>query len=397
MQLTNMIRTISLIGGHIRDLRHSVSVVVGAVVLGIAAMLTPLLAAENLLQQFKALRADTTRDLNALPALLTISANWDRINDTDTPILATQIFMSRAMQKSTIWAHYGSRVRALLARDSELAAYGDKSAQIYSQVSSLCQAEADIDRQRIAVDQGLKAMLPRVDRTNPNDINAWNQLISRDNSLDSQGAALFGQETALLEKAHALDDDIQNRLQKRQNSSHTRGLANSGSTTNDVFGTTKSNPKLPPRNTPTIGNATGAGAQLKAAAKEARSGDQSDFRKNYDEGGAQSDGSLVVNGKGSRQDPDRAPAVAEKYKSNPEIKQFEAARVAAQTDRKKAEAELKSITGELAKPGANKGDLGVKRTRAIDKVTKATSEENAARINEEEKARQLHFAESKLN
>ena len=150
---------------------------------------------------------------------------------------------------------------------------------------------------------------------------------------------------------------------------------------------------------------TGPVSKREAKGTNRRAGDQlmsakavgPNAGKVFDEGTGQNAGplqSVKVNGS---IEIDRAPAIAERFKKDPEIKKFEAQRVAAQTDRKKAEAELKSVTAALAKPGANKGEFQVKQFHASEDVTKAASRENAARINEEDTARKLSFKETKLS
>jgi hypothetical protein len=83
-------------------------------------------------------------------------------------------------------------------------------------------------------------------------------------------------------------------LEKRESRGQSDRLNNSDSTTRDVFGTRKSNAKFPIAEAGQTGSNRKAGDQLKAAALEAKKGDKGDFRKNFDEGGAQSDGSLAA-------------------------------------------------------------------------------------------------------
>jgi hypothetical protein len=82
-----------------------------------------------------------------------------------------------------------------------------------------------------------------------------------------------------------------------------------------------------------------AGDQLKAAAKEARQGNNSDFRKNYDEGGAQSDGSLV-DGRGSRQDP----VIPRQLQNDPKVLSAVTKRDAARSDIHQIETQLKALS-----------------------------------------------------
>jgi len=86
---------------------------------------------------------------------------------------------------------------------------------------------------------------------------------------------------------------------------------------------------------------------------------------------------------------DRIPNVPRNFQNNAVIQGFEKERVAAQAERKKAEAEVQQIKVAMAKPGANKGRLEVELAEADKKATTSASRENAARINEEEKAKQL--------
>ena len=336
---------------------------------------TPLQAGENLLQQFKSLRADT-RDLDALPRV-PVAPGQAAIEDVDGPIRIYQILASVEMQESTIWARYGGRIRSLLARDAELAPYGEKSAQIYSQVSSLCKAEASLSSQEVAISQTLKAMLPHVDRTNYHDVAAWNNLVNQRNALDSQGAADIAQVTALLQKAHALNDDIQNRLQKRQSGGQANGLANSDSTTSDAFGSRKANPNLVPAEKGTIGSNTRAGDQLKAAALEAKKGDKSDFRKNFDEGGAKSDGSLVpAHTLSAGPPPMDLSHFSERAKKDPQI-------VASLNNLSKLESKRMQVDKEL-------NQLTAQRNAAKDP---GTMKELTKKVDQETKVKQANLVE----
>jgi len=273
----------------------ALAIILAALAVLSVCLTTPLQAGEDLLQQFKSLRNAYIRDFNALPPFPESASTSNKFatEDLDGPIRSSQMMAVRDMQESRFFAQYAGRVRSLLSRDTELAPYAEKTARIYIQASNLSKRTADLQSQMLPISRALKTMFPRVDRTNPNDINAWNNLVGQRNSLDSQAVVLSHQSTALLEQATANNDDIQNRLQKRQSRGQADGLANSDSTTSDHFGGRKANPKLVPAEKGTIGS-TKPGEQLKAAALEAKNGNKSDFRKNFDEGGAKSDGSLVA-------------------------------------------------------------------------------------------------------
>ncbi len=322
-------------GNTLAGRKCAMAIILGALAVSLGPT-TPLHAADDLLQQFKALQAALKRDFNALPSAGPAQGHY-AIEDVDGPIRNDQILMSNAMQESRIWAQYAGRLRSLLARDPELAPYGEKAAQIYSQISSLCKEKADIERQELAKSQALKTLGPHTD------INAWNHLMDQRNSLDSKAAAIIGQQLALLDRRDAINDDIQNRLQKRQSGSHTGGLANS-STTSDAFGTRKANPKLLPAEKGTIGSNTKAGDQLKAAGKEAKKGDRSDFRKNFDEGGAQGDGSLAAAHTLSAGPPTKDPVIPRELQNDPKVTNAVTKRAAARSDIQRIETELKTLS-----------------------------------------------------
>jgi len=162
------------------------------------------------------------------------------------------------------------------------------------------------------------------------------------------------------------------------------------STTSGAFGTKNANPKLVPAEKGTIGSNEGAGAQLKAAAKEAERGDQSDFRKNYDAGGAQSDGSLVY-ARGSQRDQISAvPGQFQDAKKYPEIMRYdqEAKRAAAQRDK------LDQEIAKLERQGASAtNQAGVELANKRSERTAAQSAVDAAEANKKERIR---IAESKM-
>jgi hypothetical protein len=168
--------------------------------------------------------------------------------------------------------------------------------------------------------------------------------------------------------------------------------AKTGSTTRNVSGTRKSNPNLQSAEKGTKGTNNGAGDQLKAAAKEARRGDQSDLRKNYDEGGAQGDGSLV-DGRGSSSQRDQISRVPDKYQSNPEIMRYD-------TQAREAAAKADKLQQEITKleqqrnSSANHGQLDVQIVKERNELSAAKSTERAAEINKKEK---IHFEEGKMH
>jgi hypothetical protein len=103
---------------------------------------------------------------------------------------------------------------------------------------------------------------------------------------------------------------------------------------------------------------TSASYQLKAAAKEARR-DNSDFRKNFDEGGAQSDGSLAVDGRGSKQDP----VVPPRLMNDPKVLSAVTKRDAARSDIRQIETQLKALSPTNPKDQVQIAQLRDKKQR----------------------------------
>jgi hypothetical protein len=295
----------------------------------------------------------------------------------DGIIRGLQITMSNNIQQSQLHAEYAGRIRSLLARDGELAGYGEKVGQIYSQLSSLYKRTADYNRQQIAIAQQARAMFPRVDQTNPNDVAAWNNLMIQGNSLASTAGALIQQVNALDQKGSVIYNDIETRLQKRQSAGQTNGLANSDSTTTDAFGTRRANPKVVPAEQGTIGFNTKPGAQVKAAALEAKNGDKSDFRKNFDEGGAKSDGSLVAAHTLSAGPPPMDLShFSERAKKDPQI-------VASLNNLSKLESKRMQVDKEL-------NQLTAQRNAAKDP---GTMKELTKKVDQENKVKQANLVE----
>ena len=343
---------------------------------------TPLQAGEDLLQQFQSLIAAFNRDADAVPQLPWMGKAHE-IEDVDGPIRRGQVCLSSDIQQARIAVEYAGRFRALLARDTEMAGFGERIGQSLSQSSSLLQESATLDNQLLSNARALKAIGPH------GDTKAWNKLVTQGNSLSEKRDSLRSQVRALSSKRKATIGEVRNLLTKRQNAAKKDGLAKTNATTRDGgFGTTKSNPKLALAEKGTIGNNTNPGDQLKSAERHSKTAKglssagaaSMEARKGFDVSGRPA-GSLVAAHTVS------AGRFSERVQKSPEMVKELKKLGAVREKGTKLDAELNQLTSE--RNAEKDPDKMKKLTKKVDQKNKEKQDNSFAVYTEEQKVEQV--------